>query len=238
MTASPLAIATTQPADIEELMQRADQLIGQSFGDLARCAGVEVPTSMRHAKGWAGQLIELYLGATAGSKQQQDFPTLGVELKTIPVSPDAKPLETTYVCITPLLGLNGVTWQQSNVRNKLQQVLWIPVDGRREVPIAERTVGIPILWQPSPEEDQLLRQDWEEISEQIILGQVESLTARFGTALQLRPKAADGSRLTDAVGTHGELIKTRPRGYYLRKEFTQQILLQGLQQRLQAGLTY
>ena len=58
---------------------------------------------MRHAKGWAGQLIELYLGATAGSKQQQDFPTLGVELKTIPVSPDAKPLETTYVCITPLL---------------------------------------------------------------------------------------------------------------------------------------
>ena len=46
-----------------------------------------------------------------------------------------------------------------------------------KIPIAERTVGIPILWQPSPEEDQLLRQDWEEISEQIILGQGESLTA-------------------------------------------------------------
>lgn len=218
-------------------MARADQLIGKSFGELAHRAGVEVPTSMRHAKGWAGQLIELYLGASAGSKQQQDFPELGVELKTIPVSPDAKPLETTYVCITPLLGLNGVTWEQSNVRNKLQQVLWVPVDGRREVSIAERTVGVPILWQPNAEENQLLRHDWEEISEQIILGQVESLTARFGTALQLRPKAADGSRLTEAVGPEGELIKTRPRGYYLRKEFTQQILLRGLQQRLQAGLT-
>lgn len=237
MAAAPITIATTPPTDISELMARADQLIGKSFGELAHRAGVDVPTSMRHAKGWAGQLIELYLGASAGSKQQQDFPELGVELKTIPVSPDAKPLETTYVCITPLLGLNGVTWEQSNVRNKLQQVLWVPVDGRREIPIAERTVGVPILWQPNAEENQLLRHDWEEISEQIILGQVESLTARFGTALQLRPKAADGSRLTEAVGPEGELIKTRPRGYYLRKEFTQQILLRGLQQRLQAGLT-
>lgn len=233
LSATQLHRATTPPASIPELLARADQLTGKSFAELAAAAGVAVPTSLRHAKGWTGQLIEQFLGATAGSKQQQDFPELGVELKTIPVSPDAKPLETTYVCITPLLGLHQIQWEQSNVCNKLKLVLWIPIDGRREIPIAERTVGVPILWQPSPQQEQQLRQDWEEITEQIILGQVESLTARFGTALQLRPKAADGSKLTAAIGPNGERIQTRPRGYYLRKEFTQGVLLQGLAQRLQ-----
>ncbi|MFP3459170.1 MutH/Sau3AI family endonuclease, partial [Psychrobacter sp. SIMBA_152] len=76
----------------------------------------------------------------------------------------------------PLVNIQGVQWATSNVRNKLQQVLWLPIDGRREVPLAERVVGSAFLWIPSAEEEALLRNDWEEHMDRIALGQVESIT--------------------------------------------------------------
>lgn len=223
-----ITLASSAPESQNELVARAEQLIGCSFQQLADIAQIEVPRNLRNAKGWTGQLLELFLGASAGSRAEQDFPDIGIELKTIPVNLDAMPLETTYVCIAPLLGLNGVSWEQSNVRNKLSKVLWIPIDGRREIPVAERTIGLPLLWQPSAEQELVLKQDWEEITEAIALGHVESITARTGIALQLRPKAANSKALTGAIGPHGETIQTLPRGYYLKKQFTQQILAEGL----------
>ena len=73
-------------------------------------------------------------------------------------------------------------------------------------------------------QNQQLRQDWEELMELIALGKIEKITARHGQYLQLRPKAADGQALTDAIGPNGTVIQTRPRGFYLRKEFTHNIL--------------
>jgi DNA mismatch repair protein MutH len=205
-------------------MTRANKLAGLSLGDVATELGVTVPNNFKRHKGWSGQLIECYLGASAGSKPEQDFANLGIELKTLPLSHSLKPLETTYVCYAPLKNMMGVTWQTSNVRNKLQKVLWVPIQGEREIPPAQRIIGSPILWQPSPFQACLLQQDWEELMELISLGKVESITARIGQVLQLRPKAADGSALTQAIGIDGTAIQTRPRGFYLRKEFTQQIL--------------
>lgn len=216
--------ADTPPSSEQDLLDRAQSLQGLSLGQLAEHAGWHVPTQLRQAKGWAGQLLENYLGASAGSKQAQDFPELGVELKTLPINEQGQPAETTYVCIAPLLHLNGVNWQQSNVRNKLQRVLWLPIDGRRSIPPAQRVVGPAVLWTPSEEENAWLQADWEEITEAIVLGHVEQITARTGRYLQLRPKAANGSALTPAFGPEGSMIQTRPRGYYLKKAFTQQIL--------------
>lgn len=220
--------ATTPPASIAQLMERAYAIAGTPLGVLADQAGWVTPANLTRHKGWSGQLIELYLGASAGSRPEQDFPDLGVELKTIPVTPTGKPLETTFVCVTPLTGLNGVSWQQSNVRNKLQQVLWVPLDGRREIAPAERLVGMPVLWRPTAAEDALLRADWEEITELIIMGQVQAITARHGQVLQLRPKAANNKVLTQGIGPQGQVIQTPPRGYYLKTEFTAAILQRAL----------
>lgn len=213
-----------RPQSIDELFQRAATLAGRSFADLAAETGLQVPKDLRRDKGWVGQLLELQLGATAGSKPTQDFPELGVELKTLPVTPDGEPLETTFVCTAPLVNIQGVQWAHSNVRNKLQQVLWLPIDGRREVPLAERVVGSAFLWVPSEQEETLLRNDWEEHMDRIALGQVENITARQGEAMQIRPKAADGSALTQAIGPEGTIIEVRPRGFYLKKDFTRRIV--------------
>ncbi|MBF7073860.1 DNA mismatch repair endonuclease MutH [Glaciecola sp. MH2013] len=212
------------PSSIEELMLRATALSGLSLGDLATAAGIKTPANFKTQKGWSGQLIELWLGASAGSKPEQDFPDLGVELKTLPLSHAHQALETTYVCFAPLTNIAGITWETSNVRNKLSCVLWLPIQGEREIPPSERLIGNPILWRASPQEEAQLKQDWEELMDMISLGQVESIDATVGSVMQLRPKAANGSVLTDAVGHDGSIIQTRPRGFYLRKNFTNAIL--------------
>lgn len=214
------------PRDQQQLLQRAENIAGYNLGELATLANIRVPENFKREKGWTGQLLELWLGAEAGSKPQQDFPELGIELKTIPIDELGRPIETTYVCYAHLKGITGLTWQNSNVRNKLRQVLWIPIQGERHIPPAERFIGMPILWSPTIEQEQALQQDWEELMDMISLGEVEQINASIGSVLQIRPKAADGSALTQAIGKEGTLIQTRPRGFYLRKEFTRQILQQ------------
>jgi DNA mismatch repair protein MutH len=218
------SIPNSEPKSIQDLMQRAAALAGLTLGEIAETADVKVPINFKREKGWTGQLIELCLGASAGSKSQQDFAKLGIELKTIPIDKNGKPLETTYVCYAPLTNIAGVEWQTSSVKNKIQQVLWVPIDGRREVAPQDRSIATPFLWSPDSSQDNQLRADWEELMEMIALGQVENITAKQGQYLQLRPKAANGDALTEAIGKNGQIIHTRPRGFYLRKEFTNKIL--------------
>ncbi|AIW17875.1 DNA mismatch repair endonuclease MutH [Vibrio coralliilyticus] len=215
-----------EPKSETELLDRARDIAGVSFKELADEANLTVPPDLRRDKGWVGQLLEWHLGAIAGSKPQQDFEQLGIELKTIPISYTGKPLETTFVCVAPLMGVQGLTWETSHVRNKLSRVLWVPVEGEREIPLAERRVGSPLIWSPSASEELQLKTDWEELMELIVLGQVEQITARHGEVLQLRPKAANSRVLTEAYGASGKPIMTLPRGFYLRTQFTAQILEQ------------
>ncbi|MCC2617965.1 DNA mismatch repair endonuclease MutH [Aestuariibacter halophilus] len=216
--------ADRAPDSVNTLIKRAQALAGLSLGELALQANVQVPEHFRREKGFTGQLLERFLGAEAGAKAQQDFPDLGIELKSIPIDPSGQPLETTYVCYAPLLGVAGIDWASSNVCNKLRHVLWVPIEGDRSIPPAERRLGTPFLWSPNADQYAILKADWEELMERVALGHVDSITARLGQALHMRPKAADGSALTDAIGQEGQRIRTRPRGFYLRTTFTAQIL--------------
>ena len=212
------------PQSEQELLSRAYAMAGFTLAQLAATAGIPVPRDLRRDKGWTGQLIEWQLGASAGSRPEQDFTDIGIELKTIPVDPQGRPLETTFVCVAPLIGVSGQRWEESNVRNKLSRVLWIPVEGSRDIPVGDRRVGMPLLWSPNEEEEGLLRQDWEELMDMIVLGEVEQISARHGQVLQLRPKAANSKALTRAIGRNGQPIMTLPRGFYLKIEFTHQLL--------------
>lgn len=212
------------PQNETELLQRAKSIAGLTLGELAAELNILVPPDLKRDKGWVGMLIESALGAKAGSKAEQDFAHLGIELKTIPINSQGFPLETTFVSLAPLIQNTGVNWGTSHVRYKLSHVLWIPVQGERQIPLAERYIGNPILWQPTPEQERRLQQDWEELMDYIVLGKVEQINARLGEVLQLRPKGANSKALTKGIGQNGEVIQTLPLGFYLRKEFTAEIL--------------
>ncbi|HDR1805907.1 TPA: DNA mismatch repair endonuclease MutH [Pasteurella multocida] len=216
------------PKTEQELLQRAQAIAGLRFAELAQSLHMPVPPDLKRDKGWVGMLIETALGATAGSKAEQDFAHLGIELKTLPINAQGMPLETTFVSLAPLTQNVGVSWENSHVRYKLSKVLWILVEGERQIPLSERRVGQPILWQPSAQQELRLKRDWEELMEYISLGKLEQINATLGEVLQLRPKGANSKALTRGIGKHGEMIDTLPLGFYLRKTFTAEILQQFL----------
>jgi len=212
------------PSSEQELYQRAQSLAGLTLGEVANEVGISVPSNLTKNKGWIGLLLEKVLGASAGSRPEPDFPHLGIELKSLPITPQGKPLETTFVSVAPLTGLVGITWQSCYVKKKLARVLWVPVITDKKAPIGERVIGMPFLWSPSAEEEQLLAMDWQELTDMIVLGEVENIQGKHGQVLQLRPKAANSRAKTQAFDCKGRPFMTLPRGFYLKTSFTQALL--------------
>ena len=216
------------PPTIEALMASATPLAGRSLRWIAERHGLAVPPDLRRHKGWVGHLLERVLGASAGGRAEPDFPHLGVELKTLPVDARGKPRESTWVCTARMDGTIAKTWEDSWVLHKLAHVLWIPIVVAADQEVGDRTVGAPILWRPSAEEEAVLAADWRSLTEIIALGQLWQLNARHGTALQVRPKAASARDLTWVLDEENEWVQDSPRGFYLRTSFTAEMVRQHL----------
>lgn len=209
---------------MNEVVDRARSLAGATVGAIAARLGRPAPGGGASTKGRVGELIELALGATGGSGARiVDFPEHRLELKTIPVGEDLRPLESTFVCAVDLR--DEVDWPESWVRAKLSKVLFVPVIGDRTTPLASRTVGAPVLWEMTPAQEDVLRADYDDIMGLVGVGRVEEISAHLGRYLQIRPKARDGTVRTVARGPEGEPIPTVPRGFYLRPAFTCALLL-------------
>ncbi len=212
------------PQTEQELMLRMTELAGRTLFQLANEIDCTVPKNLMHNKGWVGQLLEVYLGASAGNLSEPDFQNLGIELKTMPLTQAHTPKETTFVCVVPLFNHTNLLWQDSCVFHKLSRVLWLPIEADPNIALAKRKVGQGFIWSPSEKEMDNLKEDWEEFMELICMGQVETITAHRGEHLQIRPKAANASALTVGIGNKGQKKQTLPRGFYLRTSFTHHIL--------------
>jgi len=212
------------PTSVIELQKRMELMAGLTLGEIADELGVDVPESLVVEKGWGGQLIEAYLGATAGNLPEPDFQHLGIELKTIPISSQGKPLETTFVCVAPLTQTLGEQWRTSSVYKKLHHVCWVPIVSDKSIPIPNRQIATPFLWQMSDEQEAIFKSDWEELTELIVMGRHDEITAKHGEILQLRPKAADSSVRSQGFDRAGRPTQAPPKGFYIRTSFTKQLL--------------
>ncbi len=210
---------------IAALLARARALVGRSVGDVATALGVSSAGEAVRTKGTPGAILELALGATGGSTKVHDFPELGVELKTIPVDRRGVPVESTYVCTLSLADAETQEWEDSWVRAKLSRVLFVPLVAEEGEPWPARRIAEPVLWEPTPEQDAILRGDFDDVVGLVGVGRIEELTAHRGRWLQVRPKAAHGRVRTVAFGAEGEAIATIPRGFYLRPKLTGALLV-------------
>jgi DNA mismatch repair protein MutH len=217
MTISP-------PRDEQELSARAAALAGLRLGELAETLGFRLGGDAKQTKGTQGTLVERLLGAGGRSGATHDFPALSIELKTLPVTPEGRPRESTFVCSFSLATADRAEWASSWARAKLGCVLWVPIVTPAGAPMAERRVGTPLLWRPTAAQEQVLAADFDEILGLIGAGHVEALTARTGRFLQARPKAAHSRVRTRAFGPDDELMEALPRGLYLRAFFTGALL--------------
>jgi DNA mismatch repair protein MutH len=211
------------PRTEADLLDRARAIAGLTVAELAAQMGVAVPPDLRSHKGWLGELVEQALGANAASLSEPDFVELGIELKTLPIDAQGRVVESTYVCTVPLQD-TGQRWQDSCVYRKLRHVLWVPVETGEALPLAERRIGMPLLWRADPGTLGQLHADWEELMEMVCLGRLDELSARHGEWLQIRPKAANARVLGDTSDAQGQPARTLPRGFYLRTVFTNRLL--------------
>jgi DNA mismatch repair protein MutH len=232
------AIHTNTLTEINKILDKAKNLRGYNLKELINHFDSPiketVPRNNKNTKGLTGQLVELLLGASAGSKPLPDFPDLGLEIKTLPIDLNGEPKETTYVCTAPLICKNNdatssFDFKASTVYKKLAHVLWLPIiinkKSASEDKWLNRVIGNPFLWQPNKEQFNLLQTDWLELTQMLLMGDVEKVSSHYGTVLQIRPKAANSKALTTAIGSDGEKINTIPRGFYLRTHFTKEIYL-------------
>lgn len=195
-----------------------------TFQQLAAYVGLTLPESISQRKGWTGKAIELALGANAGNAAAPDFLHLSIELKTIPLNHLGKPAESTFITSIPLLTIHKQTWETSSCFHKLKRILWIPVEGDRNLGFEHRRIGSPLLWSPNDMQMQILANDWQELSLMIGTGKLAEINGTQGTYLQVRPKAANAKSLCYGLDEEGNKILTLPRGFYLRSHFTAQII--------------
>ena len=209
---------------VAALLARAQSLAGFTLGELGERVGVEVPSESKRGKGVAGHIVELALGASAGSKPVPDFPDLGVELKTIPINDKGRPSESTFVCTIALNEIGDTDFEHSRVCHKLERVLFVPVQAASRTPLPDRRIGTPLLWTPSAEERHVLQQDYEQLAILIADGAFDRIDARLGTALQVRPKGPNSHARRRAPSSEGAICQTLPLGFYLRASFTHRAL--------------
>jgi DNA mismatch repair protein MutH len=210
--------------DEQALLRHARALMGATLAELAEGLGLPVPTGALRTKGWAGQVIERELGVDGG--HGPDFASLGIELKSVPVTSALDPLESTAVCNINPTAVAGESWEGSYVRRKLARVLFLAL----EVPVArgsvgERRITAVRLWQPSASEDAALRADFELfVREYFRKGRAAEITGHLGVVLQVRPKAKNAADARDGYGPTGERIRLGKLGFYLRPTFVRGIL--------------
>lgn len=208
------------PTSETELMARCQAIEGLNLAQLASRLDLHIPENPSQRKGWIGQAIELALGANAGSRAQPDFLNLGVELKTLPINHLGKPAESTFVTTIPLLTVHKQVWQSSQCFAKLRRVLWLSIEGDISIPFMHRRIGRGLLWSPTAEVEDVLANDWHELTSMIGTGMLEEINASMGQYLQVRPKAANAKSLCYGFDDAGNKVLTLPRGFYLRSCFT------------------
>lgn len=214
----------TEVTSERELAARCEAIVGLTFSQLATKLAIVIPNSPSKRKGFIGMAIEQALGASSGNKSQPDFNHLGIELKTLPINHLGKPAESTFVTSIPLLTVHKQTWRTSQCYAKLQKVLWLPIEDDDRVPYEHRRIGEAIFWSPNASQEQILANDWEELTFLIRTGELDKIHAGIGEYLQIRPKAANSKSLCFGYDEEGNKVKTMPRGFYLRSAFTTSIL--------------
>jgi DNA mismatch repair protein MutH len=215
-----------EPAQLERLVRHARALVGVTLAEIADGLGLPAPLGNLRTKGWSGQVIERELGAETGGLPGPDFAHLGLELKTVPVDVRGNPLESTAVCHIDPMRITGESWAESTVRRKLARVLFVAlaVPGPR-APVGDRQVSAVSLWSPGPEEERLLREDFELfVREYFRPGRAAALTGHQGQVLQVRPKGRNAADLRSALGPDGQPVQIGRSGFYLRPAFVGRIL--------------
>lgn len=203
---------TTQALNRKEALRRINLLAGKDLRPLADKYGVPVWKNGRENKGWAGLVIEQYLGLPQNSRQAPDFGDW--ELKVVPLRRDAggnlRVKESMAITMIEAAEVLANKFRDSHLYDKLRSM--IVVSRIYESPQETRSLlhSAAEFDLDNPKIQQQVEDDYEAIRARIRASGIESLTGDLGKLVQARTKGAG----------HG----STSRAFYARTVFVAHIL--------------
>ena len=205
-------IIQTQKIERRDGLARIKLLTGRDLRPLADSYGITVWKNNRKNKGWAGQVIEHYLGLPQNSLQAPDFGTW--ELKVVPLRHAAdgtvKVKESMAITMIEPAEVLANEFKDSHLYDKLRSVVVVArifenVEDTSSIlhSAAEFDLDNPAIYKQ-------VEQDYEAIRKVIRASGIESLTGDTGKYVQARTKGRG----------HG----STSRAFYARASFVAHIL--------------
>lgn len=182
------------PLSRAEGLRRLDALVGVDLRPLADRYGITVFRDGRRNKGWAGQVVERYLGRSPNADKAADFGDW--ELKVVSVVPDARGAprvkESMAIAHCTAAELESTPFEDSHLLEKIGRLVVVarlagaPDDGHSPV------LGAAPFDLDAPRLRDRVREDYDEIRWVVRAEGAYALTGHIGRLIQPRPRG-DGS---------------------------------------------
>jgi DNA mismatch repair protein MutH len=209
--------------------------VGRTLGDIADSLGIPqvAGAGTSRPKHAASLLVRRVLGVMSDEKKLIELEALGVKPKTIPVrDPDMRPFEAMSFPAMSLAEFVEETWEDSDLRAHLENILMIPLfRTHREDDYRSGVLGRPFFWTPTAAQEEGIEREWTMFQSEVREGKaayrwvnnrrVSNLTPGSKTTyIHLRPKSTDGS--VDDVDSQGN--RTQKLCFWLNQSFVQRLL--------------
>ena len=205
-------LITNQTLDRKEAVRRINLLAGRDLRPMADQFGIQVWKNGRENKGWAGLVIEHYLGLPQNSRQEPDFGDW--ELKVVPLRKEAdgklRVKESMAITMLEPSEVLANKFEDSHLYDKLRRMVVVSriYENAQELHSILHAAGEFDL--DDPKIHGQAKDDYETIRAQIRTRGIDSVTGDLGKLVQARTKGRG----------HG----STSRAFYARPAFVAQIL--------------
>ena len=181
---------TTQSLDRKEAIRRINLIVGKDLRAMADEYKIAVWRNSRENKGWAGQVIERYLGLPQNSRQAPDFGDW--ELKVVPLRKDTsgnlRVKESMAITMLEPAEVVANNFEASHLYDKLRSMVvvsrvWESKEELRSMLHAAAEFDL-----DDPDIRKQVVSDYESIRTQIRQRGIDSVTGDLGKLVQARTK--------------------------------------------------
>jgi len=192
----------------EEAIAKLRLLIGQDLVALADEYGVTIWKQSHLNKGWAGQVIERYLGLPFDARQRPNFGSWELKLVSLKRLKCGRvvPKETMAITMIDPVSVERTPFEESHLLAKLRRMV---VCARMFESREERTSHLISVGTFDLEDEETynqVKQDYEDVRKTIREEGFDALTGRMGVLVQPRTKGTGHGSTTRAFYARKELV--------------------------------
>jgi DNA mismatch repair protein MutH len=191
---------TNQALDRKEALRRINLLAGKDLRLLADEYGIPIWKNGHENKGWAGLVIERYLGLPQNSRQAPDFGAW--ELKVVPLRRDAAGKlgvkESMAITMLEPAEVLASKFEDSHLYDKLRSMLVVSRIYESPQELHSMLHHAAEFDLDNPKIREQVAADYETIRSQIRKGGIDSVTGDLGQLVQARTKGRGHGRKTRA----------------------------------------